>query len=172
MLFWCQPSIMSPKSMKKEVKKPQIILDCNRTKGAVDNIDKLVRTYSSIRKCRRWPMVVFGNLLDLAAYNAFVIFSLVHPEHETRKSHKQAPFLEKLALDLVREAVEARARPAAPSALPLSRIAPAVPLLPRKRQQCHICPRNADRKTAETCSKCNHPACKQHQVCICTNCFK
>ena len=96
-------------------KKPQIILDYNRTKGAVDSIDKLVRTYSVIRKSRRWPMVVFGNLIYryLAAYNAYVIFSHVHSEYEAGKSHRRRLFLgEKLALDLVRDAVAAKDAPA------------------------------------------------------------
>lgn len=54
-------------------------------------------------------MVVFGNLLDLAAYNAYVLFSHVHPEYEAGKSHRRRLFLEKLALDLVQDAVSDRA---------------------------------------------------------------
>ena len=72
---------------ERDDNKPQLILDYNRTKGAVYNVDKLVRTYSTIRKSRRWPMAVFGNLLSLAAFNAFVICSHVHPEYEAGKSH-------------------------------------------------------------------------------------
>ena len=54
-------------------------------------------------------MVVFGNLLDLAVYNAYVLFSHVHPEYEAGKSHRRRLFLEKLALDLVQDAVSDRA---------------------------------------------------------------
>ena len=34
-------------------------------------------------------LVVSGNLLDMAAYNAYVIFSHVRPEHEAGKNHRR-----------------------------------------------------------------------------------
>ena len=57
-------------------KKPSIILHYNASKGAVDSLDKSVRTYSCQRKSRRWPMILFQNILDIAAFNAFVIFTV------------------------------------------------------------------------------------------------
>nr|XP_042902448.1 piggyBac transposable element-derived protein 4-like [Parasteatoda tepidariorum] len=44
-------------------KKPQIILDYNSTKGAVDTLDQLLSTYICKRKTNRWPMIVFYNML-------------------------------------------------------------------------------------------------------------
>ena len=84
----------------REDKKPEIILHYNRTKGAVDTLDKLLRTYSCQRKCRRWPQVFFGNLVDIAAYNAFVIFLFCFPEFMERKSYRRRLYLEKLAFEL------------------------------------------------------------------------
>ncbi|XP_050509073.1 piggyBac transposable element-derived protein 4-like, partial [Diabrotica virgifera virgifera] len=49
-------------------KKPQIILDYNSTKGAVDTLDQLVGTYTCKSKTNRWPMIVFYNMLDISAY--------------------------------------------------------------------------------------------------------
>ncbi|TWW54799.1 C3a anaphylatoxin chemotactic receptor [Takifugu flavidus] len=37
-------------------KKPTIILDYNKNKGGVDNLDKLTATYTCQRMTRRWPM--------------------------------------------------------------------------------------------------------------------
>ncbi|XP_037552794.1 piggyBac transposable element-derived protein 4-like, partial [Nematolebias whitei] len=47
-------------------KKPEIILDYNKNKGGVDTLDKLTATYTCQRMTRRWPMVVFYNILDTA----------------------------------------------------------------------------------------------------------
>ena len=154
---------------ERDDKKPQVVIDYNRTKGAVDNVDKLVRTYSTIRKSRRWPMVVFGNLLDLAAYNAYVLFSHVHPEYEAGKSHRRRLFLEKLALDLVQDAVSDRAAA-------VDSVTAGVPVdpmsnLPRQRLRCRSCPRNVDRKTTERCSKCCLPVCKRHLTSVCEGCL-
>ncbi|KAE8279658.1 hypothetical protein D5F01_LYC21787 [Larimichthys crocea] len=48
-------------------KKPTIILDYNKNKEGVDNLDKLTATYTCQRMTRRWPMVVFYNMLDVSA---------------------------------------------------------------------------------------------------------
>ncbi|XP_040268703.1 piggyBac transposable element-derived protein 4-like [Bufo bufo] len=60
-------------------KKPTIILDYNKNKGGVDNLDKLTATYTCQRMTRRWPMAVFSNILDVSAYNAFVLWTHIHP---------------------------------------------------------------------------------------------
>ncbi|KAL7870844.1 hypothetical protein SRHO_G00083410 [Serrasalmus rhombeus] len=59
-------------------KKPIIILDYNKNKGGVDNLDKMTATYTCQRMTRRWPMVVFYNILDVSAYNAFVLWNQIH----------------------------------------------------------------------------------------------
>ena len=60
----------------REDKKPLAILDYmyNATKGAVDTLDKLVHEYSCSRQTNRWPNKIFFDMLDVGAYNAFVIF--------------------------------------------------------------------------------------------------
>lgn len=49
-------------------KKPIIILDYNKNKGGVENLDKLTATYTCQRMTKRWPVVVFYNILDVSAY--------------------------------------------------------------------------------------------------------
>ena len=44
-----------------EKKKPQMILDYNATKGAVDTFDKMVKSYTCARSTRRWPMRLFSS---------------------------------------------------------------------------------------------------------------
>uniref|UniRef100_A0A915ENP4 PiggyBac transposable element-derived protein domain-containing protein n=1 Tax=Ditylenchus dipsaci TaxID=166011 RepID=A0A915ENP4_9BILA len=67
------------KVSSSEQKKPEIVTDYNATKGGVDTLDQMVRTYSTKRKTCRWPMVIFYNMLDIAAVNAFVIWSKINP---------------------------------------------------------------------------------------------
>ena len=137
-------------SEDREDKKPEIILHYNRTKGAVDTLDKLLRTYSCQRKCRRWPQVFFGHLVDIAAYNAFVVFLSRFEDFMKGKSHRRRLFLEKLALEMMAQQLERRQRtqPAPLETRPLAAFSDQS----RKRVRCSSCPRDKDRKTEKQCS--------------------
>jgi predicted transposase YbfD/YdcC len=49
-----------------ENKKPEVILYYNSTKGGVDAIDKMVRSYSCKRMTRRWSLAIFYNMIDIS----------------------------------------------------------------------------------------------------------
>ncbi|KAG1971378.1 hypothetical protein F2P79_002510 [Pimephales promelas] len=85
----------------KDHKKPEIILDYNKTKGGVDTLDKLVGTYTCQRKTVHWPMVVFFNMLDVSAYNSLVLWTEVNPMWNQKKNFKRRLFLEELGEALV-----------------------------------------------------------------------
>ncbi|XP_044133740.1 piggyBac transposable element-derived protein 4-like [Bufo gargarizans] len=91
-------------------KKPTIILDYNKNKGGVDNLDKLSATYTCQRMTRIWPMAVFYNILDVSAYNAFVLWTHIHPGWNTQKNNKRRIFLEELGSSLVKAHIEQRKR--------------------------------------------------------------
>lgn len=57
----------------RDNKKTQIILDYNATKGGVDTLDKLISDYTYKRKTNRWLIIVFHSILDVIAYNTFVL---------------------------------------------------------------------------------------------------
>ncbi|KAJ8941259.1 hypothetical protein NQ314_010457 [Rhamnusium bicolor] len=86
-------------------KKSEIILEYNRTKGGVDNLNKLVRTYSSKRKTKRWKMVVFFNTLGIGA---LVIWLLIHPDWNKGKKHRRRLFLREIAYQLTEKQVNLR----------------------------------------------------------------
>ena len=132
------------KDDSRDDQKPDIILDYNHGKGAVDNLDKLVRTYSVVRKSRRWPMVVFGNLVDLAAYNAYVVFHAIWPDYQKNRSHRRRLFLVALATEMM-------ASDSQPSQY-VARIPLAVDNEQKKRGRCVFCPRTLDKKTCEYCA--------------------
>ena len=74
----------------------------NATKSGVDNMDHMVRFYSSKRKTRRWFYSFFMNLVDIIALNAFVAYKTGHPQ-ESRYL-----FLKKLSHQLLMPLMEAR----------------------------------------------------------------
>ncbi|CAJ1071446.1 piggyBac transposable element-derived protein 1-like [Xyrichtys novacula] len=103
--------LVSTKHTEAEVsdrcdRKPVIILDCNRCKGGVDNLDKVIGTYSCRRMTARWPLVVFHNIVDVSSYNAFVIWRELNPEWMPQKRNKRRVFLERLGKALVTLLIE------------------------------------------------------------------
>jgi len=52
-----QPEIESTSDQK-----PSIILFYNKTKGDVDTLDRMLRSYSIKCMTRRWPLVLFYNI--------------------------------------------------------------------------------------------------------------
>ena len=59
--------------------KPEIVEFYNKTKAGVDAFDQKVRHYIIYRKTYRWPLAVFYNILDISAYNTYVLFKIRPP---------------------------------------------------------------------------------------------
>ena len=85
----------------REDKKPIIALDYNRNKGGVDNLDKVIGTYSCRRMTARWPLVVFHNIIDVSSYNSFMIWREICPDWMPGKRNKRRVFLQELGKALV-----------------------------------------------------------------------
>ncbi|CAB1324753.1 unnamed protein product [Coregonus sp. 'balchen'] len=49
----------------------------------------------------RWPLVVFYNILDVSAYNSFVLWSEIKPAWNQGKYNKRRLFMEELGRQLV-----------------------------------------------------------------------
>ncbi|KAL7399436.1 hypothetical protein ABVT39_024263 [Epinephelus coioides] len=90
--------------------KPSVILCYNANKGGVDNLDKVIGTYSCRRMTARWPMAVFHNMLDVSSYNAFVIWREVNPDWMPGKRNRRRVFLEELGKALVAPLIRRRKR--------------------------------------------------------------
>ncbi|XP_060720777.1 piggyBac transposable element-derived protein 4-like [Tachysurus vachellii] len=123
-------------------KKPILILDYNKNKGGVDNLDKLTATYTCQRMTRRWPMVVFYNMLDVSAYNAFVLWTHIHLGWNSTKKNKRRMFLEELGSSLVKAHIERRERvpqdPAAAALVRLVQSSPSTPSMPSATQRASV----------------------------------
>ncbi|KAL3997113.1 hypothetical protein ACER0C_009769 [Sarotherodon galilaeus] len=150
-----------------EKKKPAAILDYNRCKGGVDNLDKVVGTYSCRRKTSRWPLALFYNLLDVSAYNAFVLWKAVHPEWESTKTYQRRVFLEELGHMLVTP--EIARRPCAPRSKAAAAIVAEIQQSESESEKrCELCINR--RRMATTCSSCGKSVCKDHSAVVCVSC--
>lgn len=144
-----------------EKKKPEVILSYNSTKGGVDTMDQMVRIYSVKRKTRRWPVVVFYNMIDTSALNAYIVWMSLHPTHFAKKAKKRRRFLITLGKELA--GVETQPQ----TETPLSDMEDEPP---QKKRHCYMCSSSRDRKTKTTCKKCHKNVCGEHLQVFCRQC--
>ncbi|UYV60678.1 hypothetical protein LAZ67_1001867 [Cordylochernes scorpioides] len=88
-----------------ELKKPEMIMFYNMTKGGVDMMDEMTATYNCARNSRRWPMVIFYSLLNIGAINSQIIH---FANGNASKVKSRRHFLKTLSLDLIEEMVKVR----------------------------------------------------------------
>nr|CAH7756388.1 unnamed protein product [Callosobruchus chinensis] len=159
-------------------RKPEIILYYNGTKGGVDALDEKCARYSTSRRTRRWPMVLFHAILDIAGVNARILYQFAQAGEFISRSS----YLKELGRQLYTPYVTARIsnqnvprkiRMKAADILKLHLKESSIPLeMPQrsKRPRCRICPPNKDRKSSNVCSACKIPVCLQCSKIICINC--
>lgn len=168
-------------------KKPEIMNFYNATKSGVDVLDERVGTYRCKRKVNRWPMAIFENMLDISAFNAFVIFTELKPTWKGKeKKYRRRLFIVDVADDLISPYISAR------KALPKGAIASAlvqriqgVPAdfeppatntlqkLPQanKRSRCHVCTsKNNMNLYSFRCDRCKKYVYGSHLYKICDKC--
>lgn len=172
---------------EKNNKKPEIIQFYNKTKGGVDCLDMMLGNYSCKRKNLRWTMVLFMFMLDVAAYNSFVLYK--HRYGDIKRRHS----LEKLAIDLMMPFIKIRIQKITENNFrgisrdiqdsferigvemkkeEESNLESEEPK--RKKTRCSDCPRSKDRKTNISCSSCEKFVCGEHyRTCLlCMSCMK
>lgn len=150
----------SPTVTDTHNKKPSVINDYNNSKYGTDKMDQLVSSYTVKFKSRRWPVVVFCNVLDIACINAFLLYQESFPTWKERSSDRRRQFLVSLGLSLInvtrnsRSSIEHAPRPTSSSA----------------RGRCYMCSRKEDKKQRSVCSSCHRFVCKDHSRCVCCSC--
>lgn len=163
-------------NLDKDTSKPEIIMDYNNTKGGVDTVDKLCASYDCARNTRRWPMVVFYSLLNIAGINSMIIHQSNNISHGKRRD-----FLRNLAFKLVESHLRVRASLTCLPKTMISRIREIVryeePVQPvnentqRKRGRCSYCDSKKNRPTKYSCKKCGKYMCLEHCLCVCKECY-
>lgn len=178
-------------------KKPEIIRFYNKTKGGVDTFDYMCHSFSCKRKTRRWPMVVFYNMLDSSAIAAFVMYKEKYPDDVT--THGDRGFFNEvigreLMLDQIQQRRKTLKNPRRRTQLAFKIVCQEWGIeseeeLPQTKQKnsnpenmsrkrksdqgrCVKCPRKKDKKSRKSCMKCDEFVCKDHSVSavVCTSC--
>ena len=156
-------------------------------KTGVDVLDQKFCHYSTYQKTKHWPQAVFYNILDIAAYNAFVLFKLQPPAQgfnfEQRASYK---FLSMLGEALIKPNIIARSQLTVGLHATTTQAIQAfgvetqtqangrkIPNEDNKKGRCHVCTHKQDRKSCQKCCKCNLFVCNDHAetTVICSNCI-
>lgn len=158
-------------------KKPEMITQYNKTKIGVDLVDQLCQKYNVARNTRRWPMVLFYDLINISGINALAIYRL----NNVNTTIKRRTFIENCAWELIKDQIVHRSTL---NMLPVSMRRRAKDLLGISDEQewppqivnnvvrrCSICPRNKDKSTRKICNKCNKFMCKEHCREICVSCL-
>lgn len=95
-------------SIDLKTKKPEILMFYDSTKGGVDNLDQLVKTYTCIRVSKRWPMTCFYNMLDVVGVAAYVIWNKTYPNWTPNKKYNRRDFLIDVSESLIERHMERR----------------------------------------------------------------
>ena len=71
--------------------KTEIVLKYNQTKGGVDGMDQMAKAFTTKGKTKRWSLVIFFNVLDLAIMAFRVIFKQRYPiDTLAHEDHRQS----------------------------------------------------------------------------------
>ena len=136
----------SPDIDQSSVKqKPQVILFYNNNKVGVDCFDQMSRLYSTRSASRRWPLTVWGNILDIVAINARVIFMKSTGMQISRRN-----FLLKLIEELTAKQTTMQSRES--SDKPICSVNST-----RKRRRCSVY--GCENATVSLCMLCDQPTC-------------
>ncbi|XP_050982427.1 uncharacterized protein wu:fj13e08 isoform X2 [Labeo rohita] len=81
--------------------KPEVIRYYNRTKGGVSNVKQMAEKYTCKRQTKRWPMLLWYNMLDIAIVNSHSIFIAQHPSFMGGGHNTQRLFIKELVKELV-----------------------------------------------------------------------
>lgn len=155
-------------------KKPHVIEYYNSTKSGVDAADERIGTYTVKYRSCRWHTVVFCNIVDASAFNAYVLHCESKPDW-TKRSCRRRLFLKELGKQLssaYREHRTANAalHPAARIAAERLQGAEVVDVGCPKYGRCSICPRERDRKVKQKCVNCQKVVCVDHSDVVCKTC--
>ncbi|PSN48297.1 hypothetical protein C0J52_19244 [Blattella germanica] len=124
-------------------------------------MDQKVRYYSCKRQTKRWPFVLWMNMMDIAAMNGEMVFSVQHPTYHGKRNDKRRLFPKDLVEELVKPQITVRsATPNLPKrtldamtrcGLELTPSSPVATCV-GKRRRCEYCPHAIHRKsTVQRC---------------------
>ena len=81
--------------------KPQLILDYNRHKCGVDVLDQLLKGHRPYRATRRWPCVLFFDLIGLSSHASYVLYTSKFVDSHIARKKQRREYLYMLGIELV-----------------------------------------------------------------------
>lgn len=157
----------------RQTGKPEMIMDYNDTKGGVDTLDKMCAAYDCARNTRRWPMVIFYSMLNIAGVNCMVLYNLQNVD----KNMTRRKFIHLLSSELAENHIRFRATLTCLPQTIRSRIKEilqidnaVVPGPSNARGRCSYCDRIKNRPTRFSCITCGKFMCLEHLTPICLDC--
>ena len=151
--------------------KPDVVQFYNQTKAGVDHLDKLVRSFRSQRKCRRWPYGIFFTLCDVAVITACKMWNKDdHYLFKRELSHELALSLIHRRINILglRQKILSTMANVGVYRQPNSINERSTQAL---QGRCRIFPRHKDKKSKKKCQKCFVHVCNDHLVNVCMNCI-
>ncbi|CAK1579673.1 unnamed protein product [Parnassius mnemosyne] len=155
---------------------PEIISFYNSCKGGVDSLDEKCAKYCCARRSRRWPLIIFYRILDIAAVNSFIMSnyntsdrlsfmknlgkSLVKPHLERRYTTPQLSH--ELSSLIVRILGKDMATEVGQPSHEIIKF--------ETMKNCYTCYKLKRRKTRYGCQTCGKPVCWQCSKPTCNNC--
>jgi hypothetical protein len=139
--------------------KPDIILTYNPNKGGVDHLDKMCQAYTTRKRTERWPKCVFQHMIDVTAYNAFVLWREVTGDKKT----KRRQFLKMLGAQLCGGGVDETGNVIHLAA----HVTSAPEAIAGTRLRCRKC---VQLKTVQRCKECGVPLCINCALYKCPEC--
>jgi len=173
-------SLHSEGEINKVENKPEIVLYYNKTIGASDTFDQLCHEYTVSQASKRWSLRIFYGMLDQAAVNSFVLYTL----NANNQVITRDRFLLELSMALIKPyLIKLLSRPNL-HILVQCRLKSFLNEhdLPgddsrnlRHFKQiilgkCYLCPNSKRERTRCKCLKCNNHMCKIHNASICQSC--
>ena len=164
------------------------------TKGGTDECDQRVESYSTKPKSRKWTIVAFCYVLDMARINSGTIVALNKNENPRKSTVTSfdigwelsralvAPFIQARPLNgLTRSTILKTNLVIGEKNMAEKRIQPVAETTQAKRKRCHECmdqitgegqktEKNKLPKMTSVCANCNTVFCKQHLTTLCRNC--
>lgn len=163
-------------NLNKDTGKPEIIHTYNETKSGVDVVDKLCAQYNVARCTRRWPMVVFYSILNVAGINAFIVYN----SNNSQSSLTRREVLVKLSSSLMYDHQKNRSLcTSLPRSIQLRLQdicgldkSAQPPPNPGTIGRCKVCDWRKNRKTKYFCKKCAKFLCLEHINVMCSDCYE
>jgi len=128
--------------------KPASVLIYNKTMGAVDSMDQVIRPYQALRKTVKWYKKFAFHFFDISIFNSFAVYKYV--KNNEKLSYKV--YLEKLVEEILQENPMQRpvtGRPIISSTnRSMTKHFPQVIINDgrKRRSNCHLCNKSKTRK--------------------------